>query len=62
MQQRASDYFPAWIARAGVPKQGGTVEHVVATEAATLVYLAGQACITFHSGSAAVIGSTALTG
>lgn len=49
MQQRASDYFPAWIARAGVPKQGGTVEHVVATEAATLVYLAGQACITLHS-------------
>jgi bifunctional non-homologous end joining protein LigD len=48
MQQRASDYFPAWVARAEVPKQGGTVAHVVATEPATLVYLAGQACITLH--------------
>jgi bifunctional non-homologous end joining protein LigD len=48
MQQRASDYFPAWIARAEVPKKGGTVAHVVAKEPATLVYLAGQACITLH--------------
>ena len=48
MQQRASDYFPKWIARAEVPKKGGTVSHVVAAEPATLVYLAGQACITLH--------------
>jgi bifunctional non-homologous end joining protein LigD len=48
MQQRASDYFPSWIARVEVPKKGGTVAHVVANEPATLVYLAGQACITLH--------------
>jgi bifunctional non-homologous end joining protein LigD len=32
-----------------VPKAGGTVKHVVVAEAASLVYLAGQACITIHS-------------
>jgi bifunctional non-homologous end joining protein LigD len=31
-----------------VPSRGGTVEHVVASDAATLVYLADQACITLH--------------
>jgi bifunctional non-homologous end joining protein LigD len=48
IQQRASGHFPAWIKRATVGKKGGAVEHVVAGDAATLVYLAGQACITFH--------------
>jgi bifunctional non-homologous end joining protein LigD len=48
MQQRAGSYFPAWIRRARVDKKGGSVEHVVAADAATLVYLAGQACITLH--------------
>jgi bifunctional non-homologous end joining protein LigD len=48
MQQRAGRYFPAWIKRAKVGKEGGSVEHVVAADAATLVYLAGQACITLH--------------
>jgi bifunctional non-homologous end joining protein LigD len=48
MQQRAGKYFPAWIRRAKVGKKGGSVEHVVAADAATLVYLAGQACITLH--------------
>jgi bifunctional non-homologous end joining protein LigD len=48
MQQRAGRYFPAWIRRAKVDKKGGSVEHVVAADAATLVYLAGQACITLH--------------
>lgn len=48
MQQRAGRYFPAWIRRANVGKRGGSVEHVVAADAATLVYLAGQACITLH--------------
>ena len=32
-----------------VPKKGGSVEHVRAADAATLVYLAGQACITLHA-------------
>jgi bifunctional non-homologous end joining protein LigD len=49
IQQRASDHFPGWIERAKVPKKGGSVEHVVAGEAAALVYLAGQACITPHA-------------
>ena len=49
MQQRAGGYFPPWIRRVRVGKRGGSVEHVAATDAATLVYLAGQACITLHS-------------
>jgi bifunctional non-homologous end joining protein LigD len=49
MQQSASAYFPDWIERVRVPKKGGSVEHVVAGDAATLVYLAGQACITPHA-------------
>jgi len=48
-QQHAAKYFPAWIARAEVPARKGTVEHVIARDAATLVYLAGQACVTFHA-------------
>ena len=48
-QQHASGHFPDWIEVVEVPKEGGTVKHVVATEPATLVYLANQACITFHS-------------
>lgn len=48
IQQRASDHFPAWIRRVRVPGRDHSVEHVVATEPATLVYLAGQACITLH--------------
>ena len=48
IQQRASDHFPSWIARVRVPGRDHSVEHVVAGEPATLVYLAGQACITFH--------------
>jgi bifunctional non-homologous end joining protein LigD len=47
-QQHASGHFPDWIRRVSVPARNGTVEHVVAADAATLVYLAGQACITFH--------------
>jgi bifunctional non-homologous end joining protein LigD len=49
MQQSASDYFPDWIVRARVPKKGGHVDHVIAGDCATLVYLAGQACITPHA-------------
>ena len=49
MQKRAGKYFPAWIPRVVVPKKGGSVEHVRAADAATLVYLANQACITLHA-------------
>ena len=47
-QKNISDYFPDWIDRATLPKENGEVTHVVANEAATLVYLANQACITPH--------------
>jgi bifunctional non-homologous end joining protein LigD len=43
------DYFPEWIKRASLrKKEGGTITHVVCENAATLVYLANQACITPH--------------
>ena len=48
IQQRAGRHFPKWIGRVEVRKKGGTVEHVLARDAATLVYLANQACITLH--------------
>jgi bifunctional non-homologous end joining protein LigD len=44
----APAHFPGWITRATVPKKGGSVSHVVADDAATLVYLAGQNAITPH--------------
>ena len=50
MQKNASDYFPDWIRRARLAKEDGEVDHVVAEDAATLVYLANQACITLHVG------------
>ncbi len=48
-QQQLPDHFPAWIDRCETPKEGGTVTHVVAADAATLVYLANQACVTLHT-------------
>jgi bifunctional non-homologous end joining protein LigD len=42
------DYFPSWIARATVPKRGGTLTQVIARNAATLVYLSGQNVVTPH--------------
>jgi bifunctional non-homologous end joining protein LigD len=50
MQKNASDYFPDWIRRARLAKEDGEVDHVVAEDAATLVYLANQACVTLHAG------------
>ena len=47
-QKDISDYFPDWIDRRTVPKEGGEVTHVVISNPATLVYLANQACITMH--------------
>lgn len=46
--KEAPGHFPAWIATATVPKKGGTLRQVIAREAATLVYLAGQNAITPH--------------
>jgi bifunctional non-homologous end joining protein LigD len=41
-------HFPDWIARVEVPKKGGTLTQVLANDAATLVFLAGQNVITPH--------------
>jgi bifunctional non-homologous end joining protein LigD len=48
-QKEAPRYFPEWIRRAEMAKQGGTVTHVVCDDLPTLVYLATQACITPHT-------------
>jgi bifunctional non-homologous end joining protein LigD len=47
-QKHLPDHFPDWIARVDWPKEGGTVTHILANDAATLVYLADQGCITPH--------------
>jgi bifunctional non-homologous end joining protein LigD len=47
--KNAPGHFPRWVATATVPKrEGGTVRHVLANDAATLAYLAGQNAITPH--------------
>lgn len=48
MQKDVPDHFPDWIHRARLPKQGGTVTYAVCDDTATLLYLAGQACVTPH--------------
>ena len=47
-QKDAPEYFPDWIRRVTVEKKGGTVEHAIVDDAASLVYLANQNCITPH--------------
>ena len=47
-QQEAPDYFPEWIDRMTVEKEGGEIVHVICNSAATLVYLANQNVITPH--------------
>jgi bifunctional non-homologous end joining protein LigD len=42
------EHFPDWIDRVKVEKEGGELQQVVCGEAATLAYLANQACITPH--------------
>lgn len=48
MQKNTPGHYPDWIERVEVPKEGGTVVHPVCDDAATLVYLADQACLTLH--------------
>lgn len=49
IQKDAPGYFPDWITTTEVPRlRGGSVHHVVCDRAATLIYLANQACITPH--------------
>ena len=49
VQKNVPAYFPGWITRARVRKEGGSLQQVVIDKPATLVYLAGQACIEFHA-------------
>lgn len=49
-QQEAPEYFPDWIDRVRLPREsGGSIERCLCNNAATLVYLADQACITPHA-------------
>jgi bifunctional non-homologous end joining protein LigD len=48
-QKTTPSYYPVWIKTVIVKKVGGTVRHVVCDDAATLVYLANQACVTPHT-------------
>ncbi|QYX76397.1 non-homologous end-joining DNA ligase [Streptomyces akebiae] len=48
MQKNTPEHYPEWIERVEVPKEGGTVVHPVCDDAAALVYLADQACLTLH--------------
>jgi len=49
VQKNVPAYFPDWITRARVRKEGGSLQQVVIDKPATLVYLAGQACIELHA-------------
>lgn len=48
-QKNVPEHFPEWIPRVQIPKkEHGTTVHTVCDDAATLLYLADQACITPH--------------
>ena len=55
-QQGASDHFPDWVRTVTVERRGrgGTVDHVVCDDAATVVYLANLATVTFHAWTSTV--------
>jgi bifunctional non-homologous end joining protein LigD len=53
-QKDVPDYFPDWIERAELAKQDGSVSYCLGNNAATLVYLANQGCITPHVGLSCV--------
>lgn len=48
MQKETPDHYPDWVRREELSKEGGTVVHTVCDDAATLVFLADQACVTPH--------------
>jgi bifunctional non-homologous end joining protein LigD len=47
-QKQVGEYFPEWLERARVEKEGGHVEHPVCTNVASVVYLAQLGTITPH--------------
>jgi bifunctional non-homologous end joining protein LigD len=48
-QKQIGDYFPDWIDRVKIPTSADSKTQIVCNKAATLVYLANQACITPHT-------------
>jgi bifunctional non-homologous end joining protein LigD len=48
VQKNVPAYFPDWITRARIRKEVGWLQQVIIDKPATLVYLAGQACIEVH--------------
>jgi bifunctional non-homologous end joining protein LigD len=48
-QKNASPHYPDWIHRQQIPKrEGGSLDHVIVDEPATIVYLANQGTIELH--------------
>jgi bifunctional non-homologous end joining protein LigD len=47
-QQQIGDYFPDWINRISLAKEDGETTHLICDDAATLVYIANQGCVTPH--------------
>lgn len=48
-QKDIGEYFPSWVKRVTIPKQeNDTNTYVICNNAATLLYVANQACITPH--------------
>jgi len=48
-QKNAGSHYPDWIRRQRIPKRdGGSLDHVIVDEPATLVYLADQGTIELH--------------
>jgi bifunctional non-homologous end joining protein LigD len=48
-QQAIPDDAPEWVHQVSVKKAGGTVNHIVCDDAATLIYMANHDCITLHA-------------
>lgn len=49
VQKNVPAYFPDWITRVRIRKEGGSLHQVVCDKPATIVYLANQACIELHA-------------
>jgi bifunctional non-homologous end joining protein LigD len=49
VQKNVPRYFPDWITRVRIRKEGGSLQQVVCDKPATIVYLANQACIELHA-------------
>jgi len=54
-QQKIPSRAPEWVNRARLKKEGGTVNHLVCDNAATLVYLANLNCVTPHTWLSCII-------